>query len=52
MNKRIRMMEKAFPSFRARKYFSVKDKTQIQLREFVVMLRKGMWLKQPHTVKE
>ena len=41
MNKQIRMMEKAFPSFHAKKYFATTDKTQIPLREFVLMLRKG-----------
>ena len=40
MKKRIRMMEKAFPVFHARKYFSTTDKTQIPLRDFVVMLRR------------
>ena len=41
MNKRVRMMEKAFPSFHAKKYFATTDKTQIPFRDFVAMLRKG-----------
>ena len=41
MNRRIRMMKKALPCFKADKYLTTHDVTQIPLGVFARWLRKG-----------